>query len=198
MLGYGAGSLPFAPPVRSSPDAQKTHPMLRILIGLIGGIVATGPMTMLMVLLHRRLPAKHRYPLPPREITMKVARQAGIAGKLDPSARSAATLLLHFGYGSAAGGIYGAGAERLPGTPALKGIGFGLLIWTASYLGLLPATGVLTPATRHPTSRNLVMILAHILWGLTLGLFVDVLRREQREYLDAPLSTSPVPHRDAH
>ena len=29
--------------------------------------------------------------------------------------------------------------------------------------------GILSPATRHPWRRNLLMIVAHVIWGVTLG-----------------------------
>ncbi|ASP86732.1 hypothetical protein CDO26_19225 (plasmid) [Sinorhizobium meliloti] len=38
----------------------------------------------------------------------------------------------------------------------LNGPAYGLAIWAASYLGWIPAAGILTPATKHPMSRNLL------------------------------------------
>lgn len=38
----------------------------RIILGAIFAVAATGPMTAAMVLWHRRLPARDKYPLPPR------------------------------------------------------------------------------------------------------------------------------------
>jgi hypothetical protein len=54
-------------------------------------------MTIAMILLHRWLPARHRYSLPPREITMHLAKRAGVNRKLCPEARAALTLINHFG-----------------------------------------------------------------------------------------------------
>jgi uncharacterized membrane protein YagU involved in acid resistance len=52
---------------------------------------------------------------------------------------------------------------------SLKGALTGLAVWAGSYLGWLPAAGILRPATRHPWRRNLLMIIAHVIWGVTLG-----------------------------
>jgi putative membrane protein len=41
-----------------------------------------------------------------------------------------------------------------------------------SYLLALPILKILTPATEHPARRNILMILAHFVWGATLGLVV--------------------------
>ena len=167
----------------------------RLLLGAIGGIVATGPMTAAMILLHRRLPLAERYPLPPREITMKIASEAGVAGELSGSARTAVTLLSHFGYGAAAGALY-AGALDPREAPLGKGFLFGLLVWAASYLGWLPAAGILSSATEHPGRRSALMIVAHLIWGMTLGAFVKVLADEQEPLTPSPFSSSAAPLRD--
>ena len=162
---------------------------------MIGGIVATGPMTVAMILLHRRLPLSERYPLPPREITMKLARKTGVDAELDAPARSALTMVSHFAYGAAAGALY---TTALNGRhdPLPKGLLFGLFVWTASYLGWLPAAGILSPATEHPARRNGLMIAAHAVWGVVLGAFVSLLAEESESVGTKPFSTKNAPHHD--
>ena len=36
-------------------------------------------------------------------------------------------------------------------------------------MGLLPAAGILKPATEHPARRNALMIASHLVWGAALG-----------------------------
>src|SRR3954464_15819716 len=79
------------------------------------------------------------------------------------------TTVGHFGYGAVVGALYPPAARRLPGSPVVKGAGFGLLVWAASYLGWLPAADVRHSSLRDAPSRNAVMILAHLVWGGTLG-----------------------------
>jgi uncharacterized membrane protein YagU involved in acid resistance len=146
--------------------------------GAIGGFAGTLPMTGAMVVMHRRLPARRRYPLPPRQITMRVARMAGLRRHMDAPARTGATLAAHFGYGTAAGALYGLVAPPFPAPTLAKGLLFGLALWAVSYLGLLPATGLLRSATDHPAERNALMIAAHLVWGATLGLVTDALAEE--------------------
>ncbi len=169
---------------------------LGAITGFIAGVVATGPMTVAMIWWHRRLPAHEQYPLPPREITMKLARGAGLSHQMSSEARSAATLLAHFGYGGAAGAIYGAVSDKIPGPGLLKGVGFGMLLWGGSYLGLLPGTGILKIATDHPARRNLLMIGVHVVWGAATGAVADLLREEARGSGLKPFSASTSPHRD--
>jgi len=59
-----------------------------------------------------------------------------------------------------------------------KGVGFGLLVWAGSYLGLLPAVGLHRPATRESARRNGMMIASHVVWGAVLGAMVEMTRDE--------------------
>lgn len=169
--------------------------LLRLLLGLICGIAATGPMSVVMVLLHRRLPDRERYPLPPREITTKAVEQVAEPAKLAPATRSALTWLAHFGYGGAAGALYAVTERRLPGGGVARGSVFGLLVWAVSYLGLLPGLRVLTSATRHPARRSALMIGAHLVWGWFLATIYHVLFGDLRSESPA-FHTSPRPHYD--
>ena len=158
-----------------------------LLAGALAGLAATVPMTIAMEAMHRRLPRRQRYPLPPRKVTMRAAGAAGVRHKLDESERLGLTLAAHFGYGTGAGALYGPLSRSVKGPAAVKGMGYGLLVWAGSYLGLLPALGLLSPATDHPPRRNALMIAAHLVWGATLGLLTAWLtRREQRQTTRPP------------
>lgn len=180
--------------MRKESPIKKT--LLGALIGSIAGVVATGPMTVAMILWHRRLPHREQYPLPPREITMKLARKTGLEQHMSGEAKSAATLVAHFAYGAATGAVYGAMSERLPLPAVCKGVGCGLLVWTGSYLGLLPSTGILHFATDHPARRNLLMIGAHVVWGAALGMVTQILQEESSDQGQQPFSSSHAPHHD--
>src|SRR5687768_14502872 len=103
--------------------------MKRMLSGAIGGLLATVPMTAAMIVMHRRLPLRQRYALPPRKVTMNVASALDIKHEMTQSQRDAATIVSHFGYGTAMGGIYGAISKHVPGPAIGKGIGWGLIVW---------------------------------------------------------------------
>lgn len=179
-----------------APGEDSTRILLRSLVGALGGVSATGPMTIGMIWLHRLLPPKHRYSLPPREITMNLLEGLGIDKKLGPDARAALTLINHFAYGAMAAVLYSLAERRVPGGSLIKGPIFGALLWLASYFGLLPALGVLNPATKHPLSRNALMFLVHLVWGLFVGVFVEALLSEKKRIFSAILKASPLPQRD--
>jgi hypothetical protein len=144
--------------------------MNRILLGALAGLAATAPMTLAMKLMHEQLPREERYPLPPRQVTEGVAEKAGVEERLGEDERQAATWVSHFAYGTACGALYGAlTGERADERPLLAGVGFGLAVWAGSYLGWLPAAGIISPATEHPPRRTALMVAAHVVWGATAG-----------------------------
>ena len=148
--------------------------MKRILLGALAGLAATGPMTLAMKLLHEQLPREEQYPLPPRQVTEGLAQKAGVDEQFDEEEKEAATWVSHFAYGAACGALYGAvTGERAGAHPALAGVGFGLAVWAGSYLGWLPAAGIISPATEHPARRNALMIAAHVVWGATTGVALE-------------------------
>jgi hypothetical protein len=141
----------------------------RLVIGGIAGFVATMAMTSAMRHLHKRLPGKLRYPLPPREIVDRVVAPP-------PAMAPDLTLLAHFAYGAGCGALIAAANPRIDRvTGAIAGGG----IWLASYMGWIPAFGVLKPATSHPLRRDAVMFGAHLVWGWTAAEAMRELSRDR-------------------
>ena len=146
------------------------------LAATVAGAAATVPMTAVMVALHQILPGEPDRALPPREITEQAAEAIGaepVMEQMGESGREATTLAAHFSYGAAAGiaSLPFAGKSGMP--PAVEGAAFGVGVWGASYLGLMPATGLYRSATDDATARNVLMVAAHVVWGAALGLIYD-------------------------
>jgi uncharacterized membrane protein YagU involved in acid resistance len=93
---------------------------------------------------------------------------------MGPEKQTGLTLLLHFLFGAATGSIYGAVEGKVPLQDSVKGLLAGLVVWAGSYLGWIPALGILPPATQHPWRRNVIMIVAHLIWGVTLGALAGI------------------------
>ena len=161
---------------------MKEQPRLgsRILIGAIAGVVGTLAMTSAMRRLHEKLPEKERYPLTPREIIDSTSEQAGV-----PLANEAAkdiTTAAHFAYGAASGALLGVANVMLgPVSGATAGIG----IWLGSYMGWIPGAGILKPATDHPPRRNLLMLAAHVVWGVSTAKAMRELVEARETILEA-------------
>jgi len=133
----------------------------RLLIGAIAGFAGTLAMTSAMRRMHEKLPPAERYPLTPREIVDSSAEKAGVV--LSNEAAKDITTASHFLYGAASAALLGAANVMLG--PVSGGIG-GVGIWLGSYMGWIPGLAILKPATEHPARRNLLMIGAHVVWGV--------------------------------
>jgi uncharacterized membrane protein YagU involved in acid resistance len=157
-------------------------PVSSLVTGAVAGLGATIPMTLAMEVMHRSLPQHERYPLPPREITEELVAQAGLREQLDEEEHVDLSLLSHFFYGAAAGAVYGALAQKYPLSPLSGGIAFGFGLWAISYLGWIPAAGILRPVTQHPPRRTALMVTAHVVWGSVLGLLVDCFQEQPKKY----------------
>ncbi len=157
--------------------ATLAQPGLSWLNGACAGFAGTLPMTIFMLLTQRFLPHGQRYALPPEIITKELAHRAHIRHHMNKIAILGATLVSHFGYGAAMGTLYSPLARRIPLPSVVKGVCFGLFIWAASYLGLLPLIGLSESGHSEPGRRNLMMIAAHAVWGSSMGLVADLLMR---------------------
>jgi uncharacterized membrane protein YagU involved in acid resistance len=142
----------------------------RLLKGALAGSIATGTMSGVMLLMYYLLPWRdQRFPIPPEHVTKRLAGWR----RSQKEQSTWMTWVLHFGIGAGSGALYAPFAHfvRLPSL--LRGMVFGLLVWAIGYLGVLPAADILPPATRHSAGRNLMMIVAHLVWGLVLALLMD-------------------------
>ena len=137
-------------------------------------------MTISMLIGCRLLPRQEKYPLPPRLITEKMTERVGIENRLDEKELTGLTILSHFGYGAVFGAIYALFEQRIAFGSSLKGALSGLALWAGSYLGWLPAMNILPLATQQPRRRNLLMIIAHVIWGMTLGEVMRKLTAEEQ------------------
>jgi uncharacterized membrane protein YagU involved in acid resistance len=154
-----------------------------LLRGAAAGWIATLPMTITMLSGWMLLPKRERYPLPPREIVGVLAERLGQEEKFSDDALMGVTLFSHFLYGAMAGSVYTALEKRVALKDSWKGSLAGLLLWAGSYLGWLPLVRILKPATQHPWRRNVLMIVAHLVWGMTLGKTLETFK-SKKQYID--------------
>jgi uncharacterized membrane protein YagU involved in acid resistance len=166
----------------------------RLLLGALAGIAGTFAMTAAARAMHHRLPAAERYPLPPREI-IEGALPAVSRRSLEEQGRQAATIGAHFGYGAATGALY---ALFEPRGGILRGAAYGILVWTVSYFGIMPALQILRPAHVHPLRRNGLMILAHLVWGSTMAATLRELQLAEQEIFAPAVAPDRAPSSPAH
>lgn len=155
-----------------------------LLLGARAGLVATALMSLLM-LAGKAAGLTGR--LPPAKITDEATRE--LPGQPDRDDRDAIAAVIHFGFGSVAGALFGLGAAGLRRTwlSTALGMAYGTAVYAVSYLGWIPALNLMPPATEDRPGRTLTMLAAHWVYGATLGAllalgnqrhdFADVVRR---------------------
>ncbi|ACI99935.1 hypothetical protein [Rhodospirillum centenum] len=173
--------------------AQETA-LEMLAAGAVAGFAATAPMTLAMTALHAALPAAEQAPLPPRPLTRQVLRRSGLPWPEDGMVKRSLTLGAHFGYGAATGAAYPLWRRAVGPGPG-SGAAFGLAVWAGSYLGWIPALGLLPPATRHSGRRVALMLAAHVVWGAATALVAD--RPAPRPRRRAVSSGTGTPQREA-
>ena len=136
--------------------------MRRMSAGALGGLLATGAMSVVMVAGRRMgLLGEH----PPKRIIRAVL--PGSRHRPKPGENSLAALS-HFAFGAAAGSAFALATRRHRPSPSI-GAAYGLTIWLTSYQGWVPALGALPAVPRDRTSRQAVMVAGHIVYGVTLA-----------------------------
>ena len=142
-----------------------------ILYGAVAGGLATGVMSAVMFGAKR---AGLMGEMPPEKITSRFLDRIGWRNRGKRS-QDALASLAHVSFGAAAGSVYSA-LQRgigLPGPPILAGALFGACVWFVSYQGWVPALGIMPPPDKDRPGRPQAMLLAHLVYGATVGLLVE-------------------------
>ncbi|MEH1166963.1 DUF6789 family protein [Micromonospora sp. CPCC 205539] len=135
----------------------------RVAHGALAGVGATVAMTGVLAV-GRRLGG---YPeQPPKRLVRRFARRAGMSARRQSPGVRAAWPLAHFGFGAAYGAGYALAVRR---SSASRGIAAGLGLWASSYLGWVPALGLLPPPQRDDPARAVTTFAAHVVYGAVLG-----------------------------
>ncbi len=140
--------------------------MNRLVRGAIAGVVATLPMTLLI--LAARTAGLLRTP-PPAEMAANLARRADAEKALQSPTFEASWLAGHLGIGAACGAAYALARPILPTSRMLSGLASGGAVWSFGYLGLMPALDLYPWPDEDSRSRIAVMIAAHAIYGLSLA-----------------------------
>ena len=143
------------------------------LLGLIGGLVAAGAMSLAHQFANQSAPKAETTP-PTREkdstvqVASVVTRQVGY--ELPEHQESRAGSIVHFAFGGLVGALYGAVAEVVPRVTALVGLPFGAAVWLGAHVVAVPALGLATPPTQKPAREETREFGLHAVYGMTTEL----------------------------
>jgi len=94
--------------VNSMKGLLMSQPMRHCFAGAIAGLLATVPMTVVMIAGKRFLPPRSQDPLPPVQITKNALQAVRVDDKVSREEEIALTAVSHFGFGASTGALYGA------------------------------------------------------------------------------------------
>ena len=143
-----------------------------ILAGAIGGLAGAGA---------KMLAEKIFPPRVQGQTSPSVALAEQVAGHALPERqKQVATQGIHWGFGAAAGAIYGAAVEVEPSLGAWKGAAFGVTLNKITHESLLPKLGLTRPKEQQPAQERISGWVTHAVYGI----FTDAVRRGVRRALD--------------
>jgi putative membrane protein len=114
------------------------------------------------------------------DATVKAARaiSEGILGhRLKEGEKDAAGAAVHYAFGTATGGLYGAVAELAPEVTTGMGLPFGAAFWLVADETAVPLLGLSKPPTEYPVSTHVYAFASHLVYGLTAEIVRRTLRR---------------------
>lgn len=158
-------------------DKYKRQPRKSVGQGMVlGGIAgAIGAATMIPLRLGAR-----RFGLVnktvPQAIEEALAARAGVGRRASSEAHHVADELLHLGFGSTLGAVYGLLARGGRRESVLsRGLLFGAGAWLFGAGVVVPLLGAARPLWRARPAEQLVNIAAHLLFGVSAALVADEL-----------------------
>ena len=143
----------------------------RVAAGAAAGLISTCTMTAVMAI--ARGVGVLGEP-PPRMISRRLLARLGV-GPSRGRALDRVTAAAHLGFGAVMGTLFALGSRRRGAV--LQGAVFGLGVWAVSYAGLLPKLGLMPRPSVDRPGRPLSMVLAHLVYGGTLGSVLPLLSR---------------------
>ena len=102
--------------------------------------------------------------------TAKVISRNILGHELQESEKKAAGAAVHYAFGAATGGLYGAIAEVAPQVTAGVGVPFGAVFWAVADEAAVPALGLAKGPAAYPISTHVYALASHLVYGLTAEL----------------------------
>jgi putative membrane protein len=140
--------------------------------GLIGGLAGTIAIGQFLQLWCKAT-GTNRVMREGRESTVKAASAVAenvLGQKLGRDQKPAAASLVHFGFGSSMGALYGMARALAPRTPTGCGTLFGAGLYLGAHVGAVPALGLGRPVLQKPLVDEAGELLGHVVYGLVTEL----------------------------
>jgi putative membrane protein len=150
--------------------------------GLAGGAVASLAMAQFHSLITKKWVKPPKEQEKEEDSTVKAASAVseGVFNhRLQRQEKKPASSAVHYAFGAAVGGLYGAAAEWKPAVAIAAGTPFGAAVWLGAHEIAVPALKLSKPPTQEPLSMHAVEFASHLIYGVT----ADAVRRLVRRML---------------
>ena len=109
--------------------------------------------------------------------TAKVISEKVFGHELQESEKRPAGAAVHYVFGTATGGLYGALAEVSPQVTTAAGLPFGAVFWALADETAVPLLGLSKGPTAYPLSTHVYSFASHLVYGMTAELSRRALRQ---------------------
>jgi hypothetical protein len=109
--------------------------------------------------------------------TAKVISKNVFGHELQESEKKPAGAMVHYAFGTATGGLYGALAEVSPQVTMAAGLPFGAAFWLIADEITVPVLGLSKGPTEYPISTHAYALASHLVYGMTAELSRRALRQ---------------------
>ncbi|HEX6718286.1 MAG TPA: DUF1440 domain-containing protein [Pyrinomonadaceae bacterium] len=109
--------------------------------------------------------------------TAKLISRNVFGHKLQESEKETAGAAVHYAFGIATGGLYGALAEVTPEVTTAAGLPFGAVFWLVADEVTVPLLGLSKGPTAYPLSTHAYSLASHLVYGATTELSRRALRQ---------------------
>ena len=114
------------------------------------------------------------------DATVKAAKaisETVFGHELQESEKKPAGAVVHYAFGAASGGLYGALAEVVPQVTTTAGLPFGAAFWLIADEVSVPLLGLSKGPTEYPLSTHAYSLASHIVYGVSTELSRRALRQ---------------------
>lgn len=168
----------------------RRHIMLAVLIGIIIGIIGA------FVKFGWEVPFPPRTPLrdvtnPPQQLLQQLGMSVDfthLTYLYNGNPRPVISFLVHFSFSIACGVVYAVAAEYRPGIRLWQGAVFGLFIWIAFHIVIMPLMGTIPAPWDQPLEEHLSEAFGHVFWMWVMELTRSDLRRRITGETEPPAS----------
>jgi putative membrane protein len=151
--------------------------------GLISGLVGGAAASLAMGQFHSLITKKWVKPLKEQKEEDSTVKAASAVSeslfnhRLGEREKKPASSAVHYVFGAAVGGMYGAGVEWKPAIASAWGAPFGAAVWLGAHEIAVPALKLDKPPTQEPLPLQAVEFISHLIYGVTAETVRRLVRR---------------------